>query len=125
MKLSPIALAAIAGIALVEPSLASGSLRKLQQPDHTPPLQTHHGHEEKHHRKLPPAWKNQCKINGEKIGIYVGGGTGPSSKLWAEALAVFWQTGNRGPNDQTKLNVGGGNTFTGSSETSYVTLNDR
>ena len=83
-----------------------------------------HNNEEKHHRKLPPAWKNQCKINGEKIGIYVGGGTGSSSKLWAEALAVFWQTGNRGPNDPTKLNVDGGNTFTGSGATTYVTLTD-
>ena len=28
-----------------------------------------------YHRELPPAWKTQgCKINGEKIGIYVGGG---------------------------------------------------
>ena len=30
-----------------------------------------------YHRELPPAWKTQgCKINGEKVGIYIGGGIG-------------------------------------------------
>jgi len=30
-----------------------------------------------YHRELPPAWKTQgCKIDGERIGIYIGGGIG-------------------------------------------------
>ena len=30
-----------------------------------------------HHRELRPPWKTQgCKIDGEKIGIYIGGGIG-------------------------------------------------
>ena len=33
-----------------------------------------------YHRELPPAWKTRgCKINGEKIGIYIGGGIGKLS----------------------------------------------
>jgi len=70
-----------------------------------------------------PKWQT-CKISaGTKVGIYVGGGIGSSSKLWAEAFVAFWQTGNRSPVDGTKLNAGR-RTFTGDSEITYVTLTD-
>ena len=60
---------------------------------------------------------------------------GPSSEKWAQALAAFWQTGNRGPpgsgsvdglsNEDTKLNAGGSATYDGDSSATYVTLTDR
>lgn len=59
---------------------------------------------------------------------------GPSSEKWAQALAAFWQTGNRGPpgsgsvdglsNEDTKLNAGR-TTYIGDSSATYVTLTDR
>lgn len=89
-----------------------------------------HGQEKKttqhvQQRMLPKGgWNRGCKINGEKIGIYIGGGTGPSSKLWAEALATFFQTGNRAPDDSTKLNDGGSVVYDGDSSVTYVTLTE-
>lgn len=77
------------------------------------------------HRELPPSWKNECKIDGERIGIYIGGGTGTSSKKWAQALATFWLSGNRAPDDSTRLNTGGGATYSGDASATYVTFTDR
>lgn len=37
-----------------------------------------------------------CKINTDTdVAVYIDGGIGPSSQLWAEALIEFWKTGRR------------------------------
>ena len=46
-----------------------------------------------------------CKVTSEiDIAIYVGGGIGPSSQMWAEALIEFWKTGLRQPGQPGLLN---------------------
>ena len=66
-----------------------------------------------------------CIIDGEKIGIYTGGGVCTTCVKWAEALAAFWQTGMRGPagsgSEGTKLNHDS-TTFAGDGSATYVTL---
>lgn len=89
-------------------------------------------------RVLPPKRKtNACKINGEKVGVYVGngslgnGGIGDSSRKWATSLANWWLTGNRGPPgsgagvEDTRLNsglFGGDASYAGDAAATYVTL---
>lgn len=64
-----------------------------------------------------------CKINADTdVAIYVGGGIGPSSELWAEALIEFWKTGRREPGQSTLLNQGGNSGWSGDSSLEYVTL---
>jgi hypothetical protein len=64
-----------------------------------------------------------CKITDQTdVAIYVGGGIGPSSQLWAEALIDFWKTGSRIPGEPGLLNDDGGATWTGDGSLDYVTL---
>lgn len=73
----------------------------------------------------PPGGGNtsSCKINDSTdVAIYIGGGTGASSRLWAEALIDFWKTGARKPGDSTLLNAGGDATWGGDADLDYVTL---
>ena len=63
-----------------------------------------------------------CKISeSTDIAIYTGGGTGASSRLWAEALIDFWKTGARKPGEPTLLNAVG-TTWEGEPNLEYVTL---
>jgi hypothetical protein len=64
-----------------------------------------------------------CKINADTdVAIYIGGGIGPSSQLWAEALIEFWKTGRRQPGQSTLLNQSGNSGWAGDSSLDYVTL---
>ncbi len=64
-----------------------------------------------------------CKVVAETdIAVYTGTGTGPSSRLWAEALIDFWKTGNRQPGGVEKLNAPAGITWSGDGDVDYVTL---
>lgn len=63
-----------------------------------------------------------CKvIDGTDVAIYVGNGTGASSRLWAEALIDFWKTGAQAPGSSTPLNATG-STWSGDDSLNYVTL---
>ena len=63
-----------------------------------------------------------CKvIDGTDVAIYVGNGTGASSRLWAEALIDFWKTGARAPGSSTPLNATG-SSWAGDDSLNYVTL---
>ncbi len=63
-----------------------------------------------------------CKvIDGTDVAIYVGNGTGASSRLWAEALIDFWKTGARAPGSSTPLNASG-SSWAGDDSLNYVTL---
>ena len=66
-----------------------------------------------------------CKVTSEiDIAIYVGGGIGPSSQMWAEALIEFWKTGLRQPGQPGLLNENedGRTTWGGDASLDYVTL---
>jgi hypothetical protein len=64
-----------------------------------------------------------CKVTTDTdVAIYIGGGIGPSSQLWAEALIEFWKTGLREPGQPGRLNETGSATWTGDSSLDYVTL---
>jgi hypothetical protein len=64
-----------------------------------------------------------CKItDSTDVAIYTGGGTGASSRLWAEALIDFWKTGARKPGDSALLNTARGTTWSGEASLEYVTL---
>lgn len=64
-----------------------------------------------------------CKILPETdVAIYVGGGIGPNSALWAEALMEFWKTGSKQPGQPEKLNDVGAITWEGDANVNYVTL---
>jgi hypothetical protein len=64
-----------------------------------------------------------CKVTaGTDIAIYVGGGTGANSQLWAEALIDFWKTGARVPGEPELLNAAGETQWAGDDEIDYVTL---
>jgi hypothetical protein len=64
-----------------------------------------------------------CKILPETdIAVYVGSGTGSSSRLWAEALIDFWKTGSKRPGEAEKLNAAGGMSWGGDPDVDYVTL---
>lgn len=64
-----------------------------------------------------------CKINADTdVAVYIGGGIGPSSQLWAEALIEFWKTGRRQPGQVTPLNQSGNSGWSGDSSLEYVTL---
>lgn len=66
---------------------------------------------------------SSCKIvDGTDVAIYIGTGTGASSRLWAEALIDFWKTGARAPGSATALNAGG-TTWAGQADIQYATLN--
>ncbi len=65
---------------------------------------------------------SSCKvIDGTDVAIYIGSGTGASSRLWAEALIDFWKTGSREPGGATPLNIGS-TTWSGQANLDYVTL---
>ena len=78
------------------------------------------------------AGNSNCKIACERVGIYIGGssitrgGIDDSSKMWAQALAAFWQTGAQGPPgsgyENVQLNAGGGASYNGDASATYVTL---
>ena len=83
------------------------------------------GADQQQHRALKGPPVRNCKVTGStKVAIYVGGGTGASSKLWAEALIDFWKTGKIKPGDSTDLNDGGGKTFAGDATLEYLTLDN-
>lgn len=66
---------------------------------------------------------SKCNVNTDTdVAIYVGGGIGPSSQLWAEALIEFWKTGRRQPGQSTLLNQDGNGGWSGDSSLEYVTL---
>jgi hypothetical protein len=66
---------------------------------------------------------NACKVTATTdIAIYVGGGIGPSSKLWAEALIDFWKTGSRRPGQPEADEGLNGSAWSGEAEIDYVTL---
>ena len=76
-------------------------------------------------RKKPKPVARDCKVTSStNVAIYVGDGTGDSSKLWAEALVDFWKTGKLIPGGSAYLNDGPNKTpFPGDPSLDYVTLN--
>ena len=66
---------------------------------------------------------SSCKINtNTDVAIYIGGGIGPSSQLWAEALIEFWKTGRKQPGLSPRLNESSDVSWPGDSSLEYVTL---
>ena len=94
-------------------------------------LGTHQDADHQHHRDLrgKKTVKSNCKVtDSTDVAVYVGDGTGASSRLWAEALVDFWRTGRRVPGGAARLNAGGsasGTTFAGDPDLEYVTLSTR
>ena len=67
-----------------------------------------------------------CKMTSETdIAIYLGGGTGANSRLWAEALMNFWKTGTRAPGEADLLNASGGMPARWSSAYAAMPLSER
>lgn len=128
MKLSSflfLALSSVVGGQRLQPSPSKVNLLRGHE---GAPSSTSTIKEQQQHRQLPKGGNggggntnHECKISGEKIGIYIGGGTGPSSKLWAQALAEFWKSGSRSPEDSTPLNEGR-TAYVGDASATYVTF---
>ena len=74
-------------------------------------------------KRGPAGGGDSCKVTSSTdVAVYIGGGTGANSRLWAEALIEFWKTGRREPEQPELLNATGGQVWSGDSSLDYVLL---